>query len=466
MEHYDDDECPITLESLASLPYPAFALTSASSNNTKHYFDGAALATYIISQGTFTNPLTREPLNYEDCVRLDEYLDEYCTGSELYPHRISVREAWSLRESIKVNVAGGDAHQRQREEVLRNEASVALRGLFVFGHERRRGLINNSSSNESAESQTIPRAAGGFNLNHIQPDSHAWGFGSTSIQEGLRIIDDDELAYEAADDAAWREVQEAFPLLNGDDAPLPTTPCAQIDTPSQILSIARQTAELTINEERAKKEEEIKQRQRYFLEALERKRQRIEARRKAKKDAENVLISNQKATAVKQSAREEIDRWLNQKWNEWESESDALISELEAKQKVDAVSTAAEEPGNTNCNQEISCTKEEISVPSAEEKATKMAAKKKAKRQKAKERVKEKKRIERIELEKKERAISLQRERESSNIKCGACGDGILGVGFDKFGKKFCSTKCARARKFCTYKKIHKYVKSCKAVTS
>ena len=124
--HYDDDECPITLEPLGRLPYPAFALSSAASNNTKHYFDGAALATYIISQGTFTNPLS-----------LDEYLDEYCTGSELYPHRISVREAWSLRESIKVNVAGGDAHQRQREEVLRNEASVALRGLFVFGHERR-----------------------------------------------------------------------------------------------------------------------------------------------------------------------------------------------------------------------------------------------------------------------------------------------------------------------------------------
>jgi len=440
-EHYDDDECPITLESLRNLPYPAFALSSATSNNTKHHhFDGAALATYIISQGTFTNPLTREPLNYEDCVRLDEYLDEYC--SHLYPQRISVREAWSLRESIKVNVAGGDAHQRQREEVLRNEASVALRGLFVFGHERRRGPINNSSSsNESAVSQTIPRAAGGFNLNYIQQDSH-----STSIQEGLRIIDDDELAYEAADDAAWREVQEAFPLLNGDDAPLPTAPCAQIDTPSQILSIARQTAELTINEERAKKEEEIKQRQRYFLEALERKRQRIEARRKAKKDAENVLISNQKATAVKQSAREEIDRWLNQKWNEWESESDALILELEAKQKVDATSTA-EEHDNTNCNQKISCTKEEISVPSAEEKAAKMAARKKAKRQKAKERKKEKKQIERIELEKKERAISLQKERESSNVKCAACGGGILGVGFDKFGKKFCSTKCARASK-------------------
>lgn len=455
MEHYDDNECPITLEPLDSLPYPAFALSSsASSNNTKHYFDGAALATYIISQGTFTNPLTREPLQYEDCVRLDEYLDEYCTGSELYPQHISVREAWSLRESIKVNVAAGgdDAHHRQREEVLRNEASVALRGLFVFGHERRRGPTNGSSSNnETAESQTIPRAAGGFNLNHIQPDSHAWGFGSTCVQDGLRIIDDDELAYEAADDTAWREVQEAFPLLNGDDAPLPTAPCAQIDnTPSQILSIARQTAELTINEERSKKEEEMKQRQRYFLEALERKRQRIDARRKAKKDAENVLISNQKATAVKQSAREEIDRWLSQKWNEWESESDALALELEAKQKVDAASTA-EESSKTNCNQKISCSsKEETSVPSAEEKAAKMAAKKKAKRQKAKERSKEKKRIERIELEKKERAISLQKERENSAIKCSGCGEGFLGVGFDKFGKKFCSTKCARASKEAT----------------
>ena len=61
----------------------------------------------------------------------------------------------------------------------------------------------------------------------------------------------------------------------------------------------------------------------------------------------------------------------------------------------------------------------------------------------------------RIELEKKERAISLQKERDSSTIKCSCCGDGILGVGFDKFGKKFCSTKCARAeRELKSYCKI------------
>ena len=447
----DGEECPITLEPLNDLPYPPFALSSSTSE-AKHYFDGAALAAYIISQGTFTNPLSREPLKYEDCVQLDEYLDQYVYtgGSHLQPNQISVREAWSLREAIKVKVAGGDGYdesQRRREEALRNEASVALRGLFVFGHERRR-RINDSSSNQTTDSQSLPRAAGGFNLYHI-PDAglnHSWGLGSSSNQEGLRIIDDNEAAHEAADEAAWREVQEAFPLLSGEETvSLPTAPCDQNDNmPSQILATVRHTAKLTIEEERAKEEEREKARQRHFLEALERKRQRIEARRKAKRDTTNALTSNKKAEAVKQSAREEIDRWINQKWNEWETDN----LELEkTKQKTSTAISTADEPrkiDNTQKNNS-STQKENNSELSAEEKAAKAAAKKKAKRQKAKERAKEKKQIEKIEQEKKERALALQKEKESSSVRCDACRGGILGCGFDKFGKKFCSTKCARS---------------------
>ena len=328
LSEYYDDECPITLEPLKDLPYPAFALSSTSAN--RHFFDGAALATYIVSQGTFTNPLTREPLTYEDCVSLDQYLNQhvYTGGSSLYPERISVREAWSLRESIKVKVTSGGAHdesQRQREEVLRNEASVALRGLFVFGHNRSRRRNNIEPSNEIADSK-IP--AGGFNLYHV-PDSnlsHTWGMGSTSNQEGLCIIDDDEVAHETADEAARREVQEAFPPLacNGDNNrsfTLPTASYDQNDMPSQILATIRHTADLTIKEETAKEEERENARQRYFLEALERKRQRIESRRKARRDTTIALKNNREVESVKKSAREEIDKWLTQKWNEWQTDS-------------------------------------------------------------------------------------------------------------------------------------------------
>ena len=49
------EECPITLEPLATLPYPPFALKTG--ENTS-YFDGLALASYIVSRGIFQNPLT------------------------------------------------------------------------------------------------------------------------------------------------------------------------------------------------------------------------------------------------------------------------------------------------------------------------------------------------------------------------------------------------------------------------
>lgn len=453
-EDYYDDECPITLEPLKDLPYPPFPLTSLN-NTTKHYFDGAALATFIVSQGAFTNPLTREPLKYEDCVKLDEYLDEYVFNGHNYSQseRISVREAWLLRESIKVKVtSSGDGYdennrenQRRREEVLRNEASVALRGLFVFGHERSsRRRSNHSDDNPVSQTTTLPSTsyAGGFNLHH-NPDSslsHSWGLGSLSNQEGLLIIDDDEAAHEAADIAAWREVQDEFPFLGETrtSTSLPI-PCDQnTDMPSQILATVRQTANLTIQEDKQKKEATEKARQRYFLEALERKRRRIDARRKAKEDTAKVLAGNMEAEAVKQSARAEIDRWLSQKWNEWET--NALEIETKQQTKNDCLASTANEP----C--EVQIISHKSSPPlTEEEKAAKAAAKKKAKRQKVRERAKEKKQIEKLEREKKERAVALQKKKESSDTKCAHCGGGVLGSGYDKFDKKYCSTKCARS---------------------
>ena len=41
-------------------------------------FDGCALASYLISSLVFLNPLSREPVTRDECVRLDEYLS--CHG--------------------------------------------------------------------------------------------------------------------------------------------------------------------------------------------------------------------------------------------------------------------------------------------------------------------------------------------------------------------------------------------------
>ena len=73
------DEDPITLEPLAALPYPPFVLIDGCDEDRcgsrrEHYFDGVALATYVVSQGTFANPLTRAPLTHGNCIQLDEYL--------------------------------------------------------------------------------------------------------------------------------------------------------------------------------------------------------------------------------------------------------------------------------------------------------------------------------------------------------------------------------------------------------
>ena len=453
--HYED-ECPITLEPFSDLPYPPFLLTS--SNTTKHYFDGAALATYIVSQGTFTNPLTREPLQYGDCVLLDEYLDKYVFNGHNYSpsDRISVREAWSLRESIKVNVSSGvrnDDNQRRREEALRNEASVALRGLFVFGHERnqrRRDISESNSSNES-QGQTLPNTEGGFNLYHRlnSTSMHSWGLASTRNQEGLLVIDDDEAAFEAADLAAWQRVQDEFPTLGKsqtDNIPNSNSNCDRNDSPSQILATVRRRADLTIKEEKEKQEAAEKTRHKLFLKALERKRQRINARRKAKEEAAKTLLAKKESEDVKISARDEIDRWLCQKWNEWERYS----ANIETEQKADnsLLSNEYETREIEQGHAESSTTPQNTKL-SEEERAAKVAAKKKAKRQKAKERAKEKKRLEKLEREKKERAIALQialqKEKELSAAKCAHCGEGIIGCGFEKFDKKFCSTKCARS---------------------
>ena len=459
------DECPITLEPLSELPYPPFILYSDNSGRNKkssatapktgsqYFFDGLALATYVISQGNFANPLTRNALSYEDCVRLDEYLNEHVYNNEvgkqkvestvLGSERISVREAYSLRNAIKVKVGSGHRDSEadiRRAEVLRNEAAVALRGLFVFGHNADRGSSSNTTNNQAGTQQQFPASAGGFDLNY-NPDSnenHSWGMNSILEQEGLRIADDNEAAFQSADTAAWQEVQDAFPLL----AETTITQPQQVDGPSDILDVARRTAELTLEEERLLAERRERNYMLNFLQALERKRQRIMAKQKAKAAAVASLASEQKDEDELQAARQEIDRWRDQQWKGWER--DNLKHSEERGQAVSDAAAATKSPPPTESDKK-STAEAEQQAAAEEEARAKAAAKKKAKRQRAKERAKEKKKEEQLVKLENERVKELQKKKDNSELKCGACGDGILGCGFDKFGMKFCSTKCARS---------------------
>jgi hypothetical protein len=432
--------------------------TSASpKTGSQYFFDGLALATYVISQGNFANPLTRNPLTFDDCVRLDEYLNEHVyqnaksqrqiESTVLGREKISVREAYALRNSIKVKIGsgnGGNEAEIRRAEVLRNEAAIALRGLFVFGHNT--NVDNSSSSHQAISQQQLPSSAGGFDLNY-NPDSHqnnSWGMSSIIEQDGLRIIDDDEALFQSADTAVWREIQDAFPHLPGASAPAANTQQSQQEVgASEILEVARRTANLTMEEEREEAERRERRNRMYVLQALERKKQRIRAKQQAKEAAAVSLHNEQKAKDELQIARNEIDRWRDQQWQRWEK--DNLKHVEEQKQTESALDISTAQPCHS-AELVVDVATESLMHAATEEEAhARAAAKKKAKRQRAKERAKEKKKEEQQIKQEKERATELQKKKDSSEVKCGACGEGVLGYGFEKFGTKFCSTKCARS---------------------
>ena len=58
---------PITLEPINELKVEPFKIN-------KHYFDGEALAAYLVASSTFENPLDRKALTRDDCQRLDAHL--------------------------------------------------------------------------------------------------------------------------------------------------------------------------------------------------------------------------------------------------------------------------------------------------------------------------------------------------------------------------------------------------------
>ena len=142
----DQIECAITLEPVNSLPYPPFLLRKSNEHSTNdadavvYYFDGVALASYIVSRGIFQNQLTREPLGWDDCRRLDDYLETYNNNNK--GQRFGVLEAFALRESVQVrsvvthnhsgnhdndnsnNHAWQESRQR-RADYLRSEATAA-----------------------------------------------------------------------------------------------------------------------------------------------------------------------------------------------------------------------------------------------------------------------------------------------------------------------------------------------------
>ena len=98
-------ECdPISLEPLRLLRYPPFecrADLSLSHCVASDWFDGRVLASYLVSTGNFTHPISRRELTRADCAALDRYLVENCLSitstSRLFPEGSAdkLRLIWS-----------------------------------------------------------------------------------------------------------------------------------------------------------------------------------------------------------------------------------------------------------------------------------------------------------------------------------------------------------------------------------
>ena len=110
---------PISLEPLSELEYPPFQLCStdpskASADASIHYFDGAVLAYFLVSQMNFIDPLNRRELLEMELVSLDNYLMSFDLG------QANGMEAYKSNKANK-EAQGGDHHHSTRAEYLQHE---------------------------------------------------------------------------------------------------------------------------------------------------------------------------------------------------------------------------------------------------------------------------------------------------------------------------------------------------------
>jgi hypothetical protein len=106
---------PISLEPLSELDYPPFELGP-------HLFDGRVLAFYLVSTGTFLNPMSRDELSIDDCTALDAYLAQ----NNLDPARVA--DALRLQKALTVDTGRDDSAAQHQQR----QATAVLHGLFGF----------------------------------------------------------------------------------------------------------------------------------------------------------------------------------------------------------------------------------------------------------------------------------------------------------------------------------------------
>ena len=117
---------PITLMPLRNLKEPPFELRVEGSD-IYHYFDSKSLAIYLLGTGKFLNPINRQPISREDCLRLDAHLRKYGMRDQA-----KVVEMMDLQNKV-VHVSETDD---SRAASLRREAGVIAAHLFQYPSRR------------------------------------------------------------------------------------------------------------------------------------------------------------------------------------------------------------------------------------------------------------------------------------------------------------------------------------------
>lgn len=180
------DVDPISLEPLSELEYPPFECR-------KHLFDGQVLAFYLVSTGTFTHPMSRDPLTVKDCESLDTYLYR----NKLAPARVA--DAFRLQQAIVMQGSSSNANEggySAQAETQRRHATAVLHSLFGFAR----------------YGDEVPRATTGASVAQALADDED----DEDRDEETEVENDDEEGDE-----------EDFPALLTDEAEAATTISAQ-----------------------------------------------------------------------------------------------------------------------------------------------------------------------------------------------------------------------------------------------
>ena len=134
-----DAEDPVTLEPLAKLPLPPFDLRKDASHAC--WFDGRVLAALLISQGSFTHPVSGRRLTRADCEALDLHLIGYKFVS---PGSPCVAYAFDHQQDYTKSMVPENPVARPRKEastLLCEVIAKSPRGRRAGGEDRRKTVL-------------------------------------------------------------------------------------------------------------------------------------------------------------------------------------------------------------------------------------------------------------------------------------------------------------------------------------